>query len=199
MEKTLNLSCELGRQLMQSGAEICRVEESLERVLLAYGCPDPEVFAIPSCVIVNIRTEERNYTKSVRIRSRVVNLNRLRKLNALCREICAAPPPVEEAERRLQEILDSPVYPEWVDFLAQGAVASFFTLFWGGGIWDALAAFFCGLLVKKTLGFMRTVQANGFFTNLVAAMHDQYYELYPGAIAFGRGSAFPMDAEGNQV
>ena len=29
--------------------------------------------------------------------------------------------------------------------------------------------------------------------------HDQYYELYPGAIPFGRGSAFPIDAEGNQV
>lgn len=44
--------------------------------------------------------------------------------------------------------------------------------------------------VKATLNwtFKRTSRA-----------HDQYYDLYPGAIAFGRGSAFPIDADGNQV
>lgn len=169
MENILNLSCELGRQLMRNGAEICRVEESVERVLLAYGCPEPEVFAIPSCVIVNIRTEEQNYTKSVRIRTGTIHLDRLRQLNALCREICAAPPAVEEAERRLQEIVQGPVYPAWATYLAYGLVAFFFTLFWGGNLWDASVAFFCGLLVKRTVGFMHSVQANGFFTNLVAA------------------------------
>jgi len=170
MEQVLNLSCELGRQLMQNGGEICRVEESVERVLMAYGCSDPEVFAIPSCVIVNIRTEERNYTKAVRVRPASLNLSRLRMLNSLCRAICAAPPAVEEAEKDLRDILKSPLYPAWADYLSHGVVASFFTLFWGGCLTDAVAAFFCGLLVKKTVGFMRSVQANGFFRNLIAAM-----------------------------
>ena len=170
MENLLNLSCELGRQLMCNGAEICRVEETVERLLAAYGCSDFEVFAIPSCVIINIRGEERNYTKSVRIRSGAIHLDRLRKLNALCREICADPPAVEEAGKRLREILANPVYPAWVDYLAHGVVAFFFTLFWGGCLPDAVVAFFCGLIVKRTVGFMHSVQANGFFTNLVAAM-----------------------------
>lgn len=170
MEKLLNFSCEMGRQLMQNGGEICRVEESVERLLNAYGYPKPEVFAIPSCLIVSIRTEERDYTKAVRIKPAPVNLSRLRELNDLCRKICAAPPAVEEAEARLQAILTSPLYSEKLSYLAHGLVASFFALFWGGSLMDAAAAFFCGLLIKKTVGFMRGAQVNGFFTNLAAAM-----------------------------
>ena len=68
-EQLLDLCCEMGRQLIRNGAEIYRVEESARRILEAYGHKEAEVFAIPSCVILNIRSSERNYTKSVRVRS----------------------------------------------------------------------------------------------------------------------------------
>ena len=48
-DRLLNLTTDLGYQLMASGAEIYRVEESMHRVLNAYGLERPEVFAIPNC------------------------------------------------------------------------------------------------------------------------------------------------------
>ena len=45
----LNFCCELGRHLIQNGAEIYRVEDSVEHVLGAYGYDKIEVFAIPHC------------------------------------------------------------------------------------------------------------------------------------------------------
>ena len=48
----LNMGTELGYQLMFSGAEIYRVEESVYRLLTAYGL-QPQVFAIPNCLIVS--------------------------------------------------------------------------------------------------------------------------------------------------
>ena len=57
--KLLDLSCELGYELAMSGAETFRVEESINRVLQAYGI-EAEVFAVlqmmkPSakCPLVN--------------------------------------------------------------------------------------------------------------------------------------------------
>ena len=47
-DKLLNISVELGCRLMSSGAEIYRVEESVRRLLQAYGLDSPEVFAIPN-------------------------------------------------------------------------------------------------------------------------------------------------------
>ena len=46
-DKLLNLGTELGCRLMESGAEIYRVEESVRRLLTAYGV-EPQVFAIPN-------------------------------------------------------------------------------------------------------------------------------------------------------
>ena len=51
----LNMGTELGYQLMFSGAEIYRVEESVYRLLTAYGL-QPQVFAIPNCLIVSLNT-----------------------------------------------------------------------------------------------------------------------------------------------
>ena len=169
-EALLNFSCEMGRQLLQNGAEIYRVEESIRRLLAAYGCTETEVFAIPSCIILNIQEGERNYTKSIRVKTVSNNLRRLSNLNALCRDICREPPPVEESRRRMQDIVSDPVYPALTGFVAHGLVAFFFTLFWGGDLMDAAAAFPCGLVVRAVLVSMRRLHANEFFTYLAAAM-----------------------------
>lgn len=169
-EKLLNFSCELGKQLLQNGAEIYRVEESVERLLKAYGCEQMEVFAIPSCMILSVQENDRNYSKSARIKTVSNNLRKLDQLNALCREICRETPALEENWRRLHEILDEPLLPKKVSYLAHGLVAFFFTLFWGGGFLDALVAFLCGLLVKRVSSFMQRARANIFFTNLATSM-----------------------------
>lgn len=189
-EKLLNFSCEMGRQLLQNGAEIYRVEESMRRLLSAYGRTETEVFAIPSCIIVNIQEGERNYTKSVRIKTVSNNLRRLSNLNALCRWLCREAPPIEECRRRMDQILAEPVYAPATGFLAYGLVAFFFTLFWGGAPADAAAAFPCGLAVRAVLVSMRRLHANEFFTNLAAAMLSS---LVPLALSWA-GAAVSVGA-----
>jgi len=44
---------------------------------------------------------------------------------------------------------------------------------------------------KKTFGWSKFGHVN--------AAHTDYYELYQGSIGFGRGNAYPFDAEGNQM
>ena len=169
-EQILNFSCELGRQLLQNGAEIYRVEDSLQRLLAAYGYAKAEIFAIPFCIILTIQEGDHNYTKSVRIQTVANNLRRLNELNGLCRTLCRECPPIGESWWRLKQILREPVYPPAVGYLAHGMVASFFTLFWGGTGVDALLAFPCGLLVKLVVTAMRRAQINVFFTDMLACM-----------------------------
>lgn len=101
-EQFLNFCCEMGRALIQNGAEIYRVEDSINRLLLAYGYLDTEVFAIPSCVILNIQHEGHNYTKSIRIRTSFINLDKLDRLNSLCRRVCRERPPAVAAFEQLR-------------------------------------------------------------------------------------------------
>ena len=53
----LDLATDLGYRLAISGAETFRVEESVNRILGAYGIVS-EVFAIPNCITVSIETPD---------------------------------------------------------------------------------------------------------------------------------------------
>ncbi len=167
-EDLLNFCCELGRQLMQNGAEMYRVEESIQRILDAYQCKWSEVFAIPSCIIVNIQEQE-NHTKAVRVKGAGNDLHKLNELNALCRDICREKPVLKQAWQKLHAIMGEPKYSLLLSYMAYGFAAFFFTLFYGGVLLDAVVAFACGLIVKRTVSYMQEVRANIFFTNLVAS------------------------------
>ena len=67
-DKLMNLAVSLGCLLAESGAEISRVEESVYRLLNAYGGEGAQVFAIPSCLIVSLQGEgNRSVTRMSRI------------------------------------------------------------------------------------------------------------------------------------
>ena len=53
----LELATNLGYRLAMSGAETFRIEESISRILAAYGI-ESEVFAITNCLTVSIETPD---------------------------------------------------------------------------------------------------------------------------------------------
>ena len=66
----LDLATDLGYRLAMSGAETFRVEESINRLLSAYGIPS-ETFAIPNCVTVSILTENRRSWQRSGLRGKI--------------------------------------------------------------------------------------------------------------------------------
>lgn len=57
-DRLLNLTTDLGYQLMASGAEIYRVEESHASGAECLWPGAAEVFAIPNCIIVSVTTPQ---------------------------------------------------------------------------------------------------------------------------------------------
>ena len=96
--KLLDMVSEMGYRLMESGAEIYRVEESIHRLLEAYGVPRGEVFAIPNCIIVSlISPEGRPLTQIRRMPPHGTDIYLLEKYNGLCRRLCQETPPFDQA------------------------------------------------------------------------------------------------------
>ena len=84
----LNLSADIGRLLLQNGAEIYRVEESMERIFAAYGV-NGQVYCVPTTIIATIVTPEgENISKSIRVRSRGTDFDKVMAVNDLCRRVC---------------------------------------------------------------------------------------------------------------
>ena len=163
----LEITTEIGWKLLESGAEIYRVEESIRRMLEAYGCPQAEVFSIPSCIIVTINDSDgKELTRLKRVRSSALDFDRIERLNNLCRHICAQKPELPEIKKAFYEILEKPDYCFWTKMFFTASISASFTLFYGGAFQDSFVAFFIGILLFLLLFVLGKFHTNSFFQNI---------------------------------
>ena len=92
----LDLATNLGYELAMAGAETFRVEESIQRIMAAFGI-QTEVFAIPNYLVVTINDEAgKPITRMRRIGAHGNNLDSVEKFSNLSRAICNRKPAPEE-------------------------------------------------------------------------------------------------------
>ena len=165
--KLVQLGTELGRWLMTSGAEIYRTEESIRRLLTAYGTV-PEVFAVPNCIIVCITTPEgESITRLCRVTAKGTDIELLERCNALCRNLCQHPIPVEEALEQVAGLPSEHHNSVPLVLLGYTMTTAFFAPFFGGGFRDAVAAAICGLAVGIAQIYGRKIIGNNPFFRTV--------------------------------
>lgn len=137
----LHILVQMGEALQNSGAEVFRVEDTLNRIAVAYGAEDVNVFVITSSIVVTLTMPSLPpQTETRRLRHAASNdLLTLEKLNALSRRICTAPPSIEEFQRQLNAILAQHPDPR-LHLAGSVLAASSFAIFFGGNLWDGLLA-----------------------------------------------------------
>ena len=137
----LHILIQMGESLKNCGAEVYRVEDTLNRIAKAYGAQEVNVFVITSSIVVTLKmpgTEPQTQTRRLR-KGGSTDLLMLEKLNALSRRICASPPAVEEFERELTGITlrqPDPVLLLIGSILGAGCS----TVFFGGTLTDGFLA-----------------------------------------------------------
>ncbi len=160
---------EIGFQLLKNGAETYRVEDSVTHVLKAYNenLTDINVFAIPNCLIVSFTTTQNvTYTKTKRILNRNQNIDRIVKINSLCRYITANKPDIAYIDEQIEMIGNLKRYPFAFELFASCLTAGTFTLFYKGTSLDALFAVLIGAIVKCNTSVMKKFKMN-FFTTII--------------------------------
>ncbi len=165
----LDIVCDIGCELLESGAETYRVEESVSRIVRAFAGMEASVFAVPTCVIVSItRTGGGSETKTRRIYARGTNLDRVERLNDLCRRICRGELEIGQARSALEEIRNQDAATPRRRMAGFILIAFGFTLFFGGGLSDSLCAAVIGVAAFFVCLVMQRLEANAVFINIVA-------------------------------
>ena len=105
-EQLVDASLDMGKALLLAGGEVTRVEDTITRILHAYGMHKVGVFTITSLIEVTARTPDGDeIVKARRIAGGyATNLDRVEQLNALSREICATCPPPQDITARVEAI-----------------------------------------------------------------------------------------------
>lgn len=160
----LDMATDLGYELAMSGAETFRVEESINRVMGAYGVQS-EVFAIPNYLIVSILTEDGTpITRMRRIGQHGNDLDAVEKYNALSRRYCSQTPPPGEGMLWLEETRKQRVrYSLPMEYLGDFIGAGGFGMLFGGSLRDGLCAGICGVVTGVVSRFLEQHKANPFF------------------------------------
>ena len=155
----LDMATELGYYLAISGAETFRVEDSVCRILRAYGLT-AEVFAIPNCLTVSIETADGEpMTRMRRVDYQQVDLDSVERFSNLSRRICAQRPEPKEAMRWLHDVAATRIHYKLPMYLLGSFLGSAgFGLFFGADLLETLIAGLCGILVGLVIKAMKTVK-----------------------------------------
>lgn len=139
---------DIGEHLLKNGAEVSRVEDTIERICFAYGAAHVEAFAITTLIVASARMKNGEFSEQMRhVKSSSMNLYRVEKLNGISRRMCSGELTVSEAREQIEKYKRSNPYPEYVQILGQVFVVFGFTLFFGGNWLDGIAASMIALVV----------------------------------------------------
>ena len=166
----LELSFQMGETLLRNGAEISRVQETMERVAQSYHAESFNVYVLTNGIFAV--GKEQGKERSVELRhiiSTNTHLGRICAVNQLSREIAEGKHTVEEAFQELRRIQEIPYAPLPLAILACGVGSACFSYLFGGDWLDAFTAFLCGLLLEPYLYWVGKHNLSKFLTNLSAS------------------------------
>ena len=131
-----------------SGAEIWRVEDSLHRMLTAYGFVHQNLWVISTCIQATVETKDgKIYTQIRDISGTSMHLGKLDQLNDLSRYACANRPGPGELRRKLEVIRNKPGVSLRMRYFASILAGAGFTVFFNGDWADAGVACLASILV----------------------------------------------------
>ena len=108
-EDVLKFASDAGRVLLENGAEISRVEETMERIADNYGESGERFFVLSN----GIFTTGKSYANAEFIPMKGARLEKVVEVNQLSREIAAHKIPLPQAVEMLERIKNLPSKPVW--------------------------------------------------------------------------------------
>ena len=175
-EQALQLATEAGHILLENGAEISRVEETMTRIASAYGIEDESFFVLSNGIIAT----GQHYARAEFIPIKGTQLAKVVEVNQLSRDVTAGecgnalkresvnqtneltnsqvntfkPMPVETLRQRIQFIRTMPGKVWWEMTLGIALGVSSFSILFGGSLVDALATLVAGVLLGLFMTFV---------------------------------------------
>lgn len=169
--ESLTLAVGIGEAMLRCGAEIYRVEDSVTRILHAYGVEEFDVYVLSNGIFASANENQEDACSVIRhVSQGATHLGRLTSLNQLTRDVCSGRCGMEEAKERLLVCGRLPEYPTAVRHLACAVGCAAFTLLFGGGAAEAVYAFFVGVLEQALLCGCAGKKISRFLTTVYASL-----------------------------
>ena len=128
-----------GTILLRNGSEIYRVEDTMIRIAHSQGIMDCNVLAMPAAIFFSI--ENTNISRMKRVTSSAYNIEKVCDVNQISRQLVSGQLDLETAFIQLKQ-LNAKASPYTNVQLTAAATLSapFFSIMFGGNVYDAIGA-----------------------------------------------------------
>ena len=139
----LAFAADAGHTLLENGAEISRVEETMKIIASSFGVHKEHFFVLSN----GIFTTGSSYANVDFIPIKGARLDKVVAVNQLSRELSAGKYTLEEAKKLLEDIRNMPEKPLGERIVGAALGSGAFCAIFGGGLLDCAAAFIAGTAV----------------------------------------------------
>ena len=164
--EALDVASLAGDILLASGAEIFRVEETIDRIARAYGVKSSDAFVLSSGIFLTAESGKKQEFARVRhIPLSAARLDKVTAVNQLSREIEEGLHTPKEAKAWLLDIQRMPEKPKMHQVLASGVGSACFCFLFGGDV-DSMVAFLSGFVLYVYLLYLLRGRMSKIATNI---------------------------------
>lgn len=166
-KEILSLAVEMGDALLRNGAEVYRVEDTVMHILKAYEIEDYDVYVLSNGIFASANEDKDDACSMIRhVPLGSTHLGRIAALNQLSREICTQECSLRDAWIRLEECKSIPYSKPLIRIFFCGLGCGCFGYLFGGKPFDAVIAFFIGMLLQVLLDTLKHHRNSKFITNI---------------------------------
>ena len=141
----LEVCCRSAGMMIENGGETYRAEESVSFLCAHFGAK-VGVAVLSTTLFVQIELDGQTVQAVRRLDKRTLNLDCLAQVNEIVRNICAGSITLDEAQEKLKNVRKNGPYHSLIHVICFCVAAAAAVFVYGGGWYDLLPAFLCGLV-----------------------------------------------------
>ncbi|MDD7305963.1 MAG: threonine/serine exporter family protein [Peptoniphilaceae bacterium] len=175
-----------GAILLKNGAEIYRVEDTVERIIRSRkNVRDADVYSTFNVVMISFNVNGHVYSNVRRVKDRGNNLIFVDKVNTFSRDFCDGKYSLKEALLELERIKSFAGTDKYLITIGSAVAAAAFTCLIGGKISQALISFLVGLcswlihqrVEKRKFGYFIDNFINGILVGLLSILFTIIFDV----------------------
>lgn len=144
LDEVLDVTTQIGHIMLENGAEIFRVEESMERISHHFGIDNSHFFVLSNGILTS---GGMNYSNMDFIPFKGTQLEKVVAANDLSRGIVEGRYTLSQARQQIEAIKNMPPKPSIHQVLATAVGSSSFCAIFGGNIMDCTASAVAGIIL----------------------------------------------------
>lgn len=167
--KVIKLSAQI---ILENGGETYRAEETINFICKSLGVEEIDSIATPTGIYITISVDGRESNTVVkRIAKRTINLDKLNKINNISRQLTQKHITLDEAIVQLEDARDDKgSNNKFFSYFYGGISAAFFTLIFGGGIFEFVVSLLSGIIVALITKKFENIHSYQFYSSIFAGI-----------------------------